>query len=400
MVTSEQADTGRERGVNPYSTEAAADPRALYERLREEPVYTFMGVTHFISRYDDVRDALHQPEIFSSGMDSIWIGQRRPMIPLQIDPPEHGRYRRLLDPLLSAAVVAPMASTIERLVDGHIDALAGREQVDFHHEMSVPVASTVFLTLLGLPVERAPEFIGWKDAIIRPGTTAREVAGSHDKREQAAEAIYSCFTEEAENRRREPRDDWLTHVVNAEVDGEPLTEEEIQDICFLLLLGGLDTTTAALDCSILHLATHPENRAPFLGSPAEVDRAVEELLRFETPVMQVPRVVTEACTFGGHDFHAGDRVLVVLGAANTDESVFPDADQADVGRTANRHLAFGAGPHRCLGMHLARLEMQITLMRWHQRVSEYSIDGPMPDVTPVIREIPHLPLRIGEVEPA
>ena len=194
-------------------------------------------------------------------------------------------------------------------------------------------------------------------------------------------------------RRSDPRDDMITGFVTAEVDGERLTTEDILDICYLFLLAGLDTVTASLDCFIAYLAQHADRRDLLVADPALVPRAVEELLRWETPVVAVPRLAVQDVEIAGDQIRAGERVACLLGAADTDGSQFPEPDDVDFARDPNRHLAFGAGVHRCLGSHLARLELRVALEELHRRIPDYHLTpGETPHFTFRIRSAEYLPL--------
>jgi cytochrome P450 len=181
--------------------------------------------------------------------------------------------------------------------------------------------------------------------------------------------------------------------LEAEVGDDRLTEEEILGICFLFILAGLDTVTDSLECFMARLAQHPEERRQIVDDPAVIPSAVEELLRWETPVTTVARVATRDMELEGCPIHKGESISVVIGSANTDEEAVPGADQVDLARTENRHLAFGGGVHRCLGSNLARLELRVALREWHRRIPDYSI---APDTNLVymmgLRQIDELPL--------
>jgi cytochrome P450 len=172
----------------------------------------------------------------------------------------------------------------------------------------------------------------------------------------------------------ERRDDLLSHFLSAEVEGDRLSREDILDICFLFLIAGLDTVTATLDCMFSFLAQHPEHRRQIVENPTVIPNAIEELLRWETPVMGVARVAVEETELGGCPIHKGDSVMIMLGSANTDETEFPDADEVRFDREVNRHIAFGGGVHRCLGSNLARLELRVALREWHKRIPEYEVE--------------------------
>ena len=185
----------------------------------------------------------------------------------------------------------------------------------------------------------------------------------------------------------------MTELVHAEIEGERLERTEILDICFLLLLAGLDTVTATLGCNIAYLAANPEARRRIASEPRLIPSAVEELLRWETPVMLIPRLIKQDVVIGGAQLRAGELATLLLGAANVDEGHFESADTVDLERERNIHLAFGAGPHRCLGSHLARMELQVAMEEWHRRVPDYGIaEGETPRYSPGIREVLYLPL--------
>ena len=191
----------------------------------------------------------------------------------------------------------------------------------------------------------------------------------------------------------ERRDDLLSRFLDAEVDGERLSREDILDICFLFLIAGLDTVTSTLDCMFSYLAQHPEPRRLLVEDPSIIPAVMEELLRWETPVMGVARVAVADTELAGCPIHAGDQVMIMLGSANTDEAEFGDADVVRWDREVNRHLAFGGGIHRCLGSHLARQELRIALREWHRRIPEYRVaDGHTLVYTPAIRSIDHFPM--------
>ncbi len=382
--------------ANPYLAEVAADPVPFYEALRQEcPVASFslFGSGHWIvSRYEDVRHVLRTPEVFSSDLEAVDIGQDRPLIPLQIDPPEHARYRRVIDPTLAPREVEPMEEGVRALANRLIDGFVERGEVDAHADFAVPFPCTVFLQLCDLPLDNITQFLEWKDNIVRPAVTDPGEAAR--LRRRTAQAIYEYFGAEIDRRVSEPGTDLLSRFLSAEVEGRRMSREEMLDICFLFLLGGLDTVTATLDCSLAHLAAHPEHRRTLVEDPSRIDDVVEELLRLHTPVMQVLRVVTQHVELHGVQMQPGDTVVVMLGAADTDVDEFgADAGTFVAERGANRHLAFGGGPHRCLGSHLARLELRVALGEWHRRIPEYRVAGGAAlAYSPGIREIAELPL--------
>jgi cytochrome P450 len=212
-------------------------------------------------------------------------------------------------------------------------------------------------------------------------------------RTETGKRIYAYFDDLIEQRRRSPRDDMMGHLLGAEVRGERLSHNEILDICYLFLLAGLDTVTAALGCNIAYLASNPEQRGRLVREPSQIGSAVEELLRWETPVVAVPRVVKQDCELGGVEIKEGEMVMLLLGAANVDPGEFETPDTVDFARVRNRQIAFGSGPHRCLGSHLARLELTVAMQEWHKRIPDYGLKpGESPIYSGGIREVQYLPL--------
>lgn len=373
-----------------------AQPQAIYDMLREHsPILrTELGGT-MIARHEDVEFALRNADVFSSDMDAISIGNVRPLIPLQINPPEHVKYRRLLDPLFAPKQVALLGNDVRKLSNQLIDDFIDTGECEFNTAFAIPLPCTVFLRLLGLPLEDLDLFLELKDNIIRPEgqSGARQLEQFEKIQAETGQRIYDYFNKVLDEREQQPRDDMLTGFLEADVDGNRLTREDILDICYLFLLAGLDTVTASVGCMVSYLAQHPDQRQRLVDDPSQIPGAVEELLRWETPVPGVPRVATENVELCGERIEAGERITVLLGSANIDERGFPQPDDVDFERPANRHLAFGGGVHRCLGSHLARLELRVALEQLHERIPDYSIKpGEEPKYTVGIRAVDYLPL--------
>ena len=236
-----------------------------------------------------------------------------------------------------------------------------------------------------------------KDGIIRPDHVVGKLYGTPEVKayqQQVADSVYDYFNEILDQREIERKDDLLSMFLDAEMEGDRLTREDILDICFLFLIAGLDTVTATLDCMFSFLAQHPEHRRQLVEDPDVIPNAIEELLRWETPVMGIARVAVTDTELGGCPVQTGDSVMVMIGSANTDEAEFPDGDVVRFDRDVNPHIAFGGGIHRCLGSHLARLELRVALREWHKRIPEYEIEsGHTLVYTPGIRSIDHFPMR-------
>jgi cytochrome P450 len=358
--------------------EGLRNPQPLYKMMRDlAPVITMerngSGVTA-VATHEDVLTVLRTPEVFSSNAEAVAIGQIRPLIPLQIDPPEHAKFRKLLDPLFAPKRIATLEAPTRALVRDLIAAVADEGRANFHYAVAEPFPSTVFLQLLGLPVERTKEFVALKDGIIRPAATSAE--HRVEMVNEVGARIYAVLEEVVDARAAEPRDDFVSSFLGSEVDGERLSRHDVIDICYLFFLAGLDTVTASLDCFLAYLAQHPEHRRQIVDDPSLIPAAVEEMLRWETPVTGVARITVQDTELGGCPIPKGSFVTPMLASANTDERFWDAADTIDFTRPANKHLAFGGGVHRCLGSHLARMELRVALEEWHARIPDYRIaDG-------------------------
>ena len=381
-------------GYVDQSVAGLAEPQPMYKMLRESAPVFRPGPQGpvVLSRLADIEMALKRTDVFSSNMDAVDLGNVRPLIPLQIDPPEHAKYRRVLDPLFTPREMAGREPAVTALVNEMIDGFVDRGECDFHAEFAVPLPCTVFLQLLGLPLEDLDKFLVWKDDVIRP----EGVQGFREHREAAAPAahqIYEYFERAIDDHIATPREDVLSALIAADVAGEPLSREELLDVCFLFLIAGLDTVTDSLDCFFVYLARHPEQRRLLIGQPDILPSAIEELLRWETPVPGVARIALQDVEVGGCPISKGERISPLLGAANTDPAEFDHPEVVDFTRSPNRHRAFGGGPHRCLGSHLARLELRVALREFHRRIPDYEIPGGVElKYTSALRSVESLPL--------
>jgi cytochrome P450 len=367
-------------------------PQRHYAKMRaRRPLLSVPGAVQTTTRAA-LDTALRNAVVFSSGMEGVPLGVERPLIPLQIDPPEHRKYRRLLDPLFAPKQMARLEPQISTQVNELIDGFEERGSCDFTNEFAIPLPSTIFLRLFGLPLSELPQLLEFNERTQRP---QGETSDEHLAYRQAnAGDVYRYFEAVIAERRREaPRDDLLSKLLTTDVDGARLSDEEIIDISFLMILAGLDTITDTLTCSFKFLAEHPSHRQRIVDDPSIIPSAVEELLRWETPVMTIIRVAHADAEIEGCPVRNGDFVLACLGSANTDENEFENPDEVVFERNPNRHIAFGGGIHRCLGSHLARQELRVALREWHRRLPHYDLPaGFVPEYSDGLRSVRNLTL--------
>ena len=382
------------------SPEVTRNPQPIYSMLREStPVFRLEGVGVIVTSHAGVDEVLRSPEVFSSNMSAHDLKTKRPLIPLQIDPPDHRKYRRVLDPLFAPQRLRLLEQPASRLVNELIDQFIADEKIDFVRQFSTPYPSQMFLTLFGLPMEELPRFLTMKDGVIRPDQVVGHEFGHSETetyQQRTADSIYAYFEEVIDDRATgEARDDVLSQLLAAEAEDERLTRDEVVDICFLLLIAGLDTVAASLDCLFTFLAQSSTARQTIVANPESIPAMVEEMLRWETPVMGVARVATRDTDIDGFAVDEGEQVMALLGAANVDDAEFAGAGRLEWDREVNRHLAFGGGIHRCLGSHLARLELRVALREWHRRIPDYCVEpGAELTFTPGIRTLERFPMLL------
>jgi len=310
---------------------------------------------------------------------------------LQIDPADHSRFRKMLDPMFSPRLMAAKEADVAAVANRLIDRFIERGSVDFSHEFAVPFPSQVFLHLMGLPYDELEQFLHVKEELIRP--SGHDEEARLKSQEQAGGWIFGYVNAAMEERKKQPTDDMLGYFSRLEDEGR-LSREEILNICVLFIPAGLDTVTDTLECSYAYLARHPEQRQQIVDDPELIGPAIEELLRYESPVPIVNRITMSDTSLAGCPVANDTRVRVMLAIANHDPANHPDPETVDFHRSGNSHIAFGGGVHRCVGSHLARMELRVALREWHRRIPEYRIpEGTELRYRSSLREIDHLPLE-------
>jgi cytochrome P450 len=345
----------------------------VYKALRERcPVGRSerYGGFWFLTRFRDIHDAEQDWETFSvaPGMLLPPMGHSRPGIPIDIDPPMHTKYRRIMLPAFTTQHVEAAGAMVRRHANDLLDGFGDDEQVDVAERYAVPLPMRVFCELAGLPIADAARLEDWIDRIFYVRT--------HDyaDTERAAAECCAYLSDQFDARRKAPlRPDLFGRLLEAEVDGRPLSDEELVDYGFVLLTAGLDTTSWVIRSSLWFLAQHGEDRERLASSPELVPAAVEEFLRCLSSVQAMARTVTREVEIDGHRLAEGDRVLLLFGAGNRDEAEFPQGDRIVIDREPNAHMAFGVGIHRCLGSNLARRELRVGLTEFLARYSDFSL---------------------------
>ena len=318
--------------------------------------------------------------------------------PISSDPPFHGVARRLLLQAFSPQAVAKFEPYTEDLAHRLIDEFVDKGRCDAAVRYAQQIPPKVISHLMGLDETMGDTFIQWVRGVLEIGATNPEV------RVATGLQMYKFWTQEIERRRAEPtgargsggvpRNDWISWLMEQDLDGEPVDDEHVRTTCGLLLVAGIDTTWSSIGSALWHLATHPDDRRRLVNEPELLPTAVEELLRVYSPVT-MGRLATEDVTVNGVTIPAGSRVLMNFPAANRDPEVFPDPDTVVIDRAHNRHVAFGIGIHRCAGSNLARMEMQVALSVFLERIPEFHLDdtGPVTWVGGQVRGPRSLPLH-------
>lgn len=356
-----------------------ADPHTVYTQLRSECPIAHTDRYHGVwmpTRYEDLAAVAHDHEHFSSR--TILVTDRPESIhdlgfhapPITEDPPYHTEIRRLLLPVFSPKVVEEYEPITKAMANDLIDGLIADGACDAAVDYAQHVPIKVITRMLGIPDSDHAQFRDWIHRLIEESP----VAG--DATFDAIFEIGGYLAGHVDEHRTTPRDDIITHLLDSRMpDGRPLTDDEILGVCILLLLAGIDTTWSAIGSSLLHLATHPDDRQRLAAEPDLIHSATEEFLRAFAPVTMA-REVAEDTVVGGCPMRKGDRLLLPFPAGNRDPEAFDRPDDVILDREANRHFTFGVGIHRCLGSNLARMELRVALQTWLERIPDFTLTDP------------------------
>jgi cytochrome P450 len=349
------------------------------DELREtSPVYfnTFAQGYWIFTRYDAVRDIYKTPEVFSSESITPWAPDPiYRFVPTQIDPPDHINYRRILNPWFSPRAIDAAEPTMRELCRKLIENTARDGSCNFVNEFALRFPTEAFLAVIGVDTADADMFVRWVEDFFAG------FGGDSDKLEamsNALEGIREYWVRVLADRRDDcaPRQgDLASYLMHADYGERALTDAEVLDMLTVLVLAGLDTTRAELGYMFRHLALHPEHRLALIEAPELIPSAVEEVLRFYTIVFGDGRKVTRDLEFHGVKLKRGDMVYGLVSGANRDPRAYERAGEFIPDRKRNNHMGFASGPHRCLGQHLARREMQIAVQEWLRAIPDFQIAG-------------------------
>jgi cytochrome P450 len=334
--------------------------------VREAGSVVKMGDFYYVTRREDVVDALRRPELFSSKKAFDILGSPIPLVPISFDPPDHTRYRKILQPFFSPRTLGAMLPSLQQQIEELIDDLAAAGECEAVSGIAEPYPSQVFLTLFGLPVADRDRLMVWKDAVIAladsPNLEGVDLTPALE--------LFAYLNETIAARRKEPGEDILSQLVTGE---EALNDQDAIGLSFLFVLAGLDTVTASIGFALHELARDPELRRSLVADPERIPEFVEEVVRLEPPAPVLPRVTTAEVTIGGVTLPPDTFVRLCLGSANREEGLVATPDDVLLDGVAHRHWGFGGGPHRCLGSHLARMELKLVVTEWLRRVPEFEL---------------------------
>jgi cytochrome P450 len=365
---------------NPYAFAVHEDPYDIYRRLRDEaPAYWNPELRFWVlSRFQDVLQAFQDHDTFSSaggiGLETRrapGVAADRSRMMIEMDPPDHTVFRRLVSRFFTGNRMAAMEEQVRGIVTGYIDAVVEDGACDFVRDISGPFPTDVICALLGIPTADRPTVRALADKLL-----VRE-DGSMTAPAETLEGMFGLrdyFTDDL-RRRDEGEGGLISDLLDLRVDGRSLTEPELLGFCVLFIIAGHETTTKLVANAVELLSRDPDQRDAIVADLTLVPNAVEEVLRFHNSIQYMHRIATRDLELHGCRIREGDSVLLLIGAANHDPREFgPTAEQFDIFRRPERHLAFGYGAHFCLGAALARLEGRVALEEIHRRLSNYAVD--------------------------
>lgn len=383
----------------------AEDPHPVFARLRREAPVHWCEEGEFwaVTTYEDVRRVGSSPDQFSSGRGTLISDSRArdaggPHLPgarhlLRADPPLHSAMRRIVSRSFTPRAIAQLEPQVRSIAGTVLGAIDGSELRNAVEAVSAPLTTYVIAELMGVPRERWPEFWRWTDSAI-----LQVDAGPDDEAlATGVGELLEFFDELCQERRRHPGDDIVSQLVTGNVEGQPLDRTDLLTFCKFLLVAGTETTRNLVSWGMALLAEHPEQRAHLVRHPDAIGDAVEEMLRFASPVIAFGRTAVVDLTIRDQLIRAGDYVVMFYPSANRDETIWERADVFDIRRDRSApHVAFGFGPHVCLGAPLARMETRVLFEELLQRFPNYEVVGrPVQHASTLVAMVTDLPVRFG-----
>jgi cytochrome P450 len=360
---------------NPFAYEMHEDPYPTYARLREEaPAYHNPAMGFWaLSRFDDVLAGYRDWETYTSthGVALEEVGTDSAPSMIGMDPPDQSQLRKLVVRAFNPKRVGALEPRIRGLATSFLDGFVEEGECDLIARFAALLPSDVISTLLGAPPEDHNDLRIWTETLMHREDGVSTIPPAAD---EAAKNLLGYFAELIGAKRKRPGEDLISGLVEADLEGRHLSDVEILGFCFLLISGGNETTEKLIANSVHQLARHPDQRARLLSDPEGISAAVEESLRFRSPTQYMVRTTTRDVRIHDETIPAGERVMLLIGAGNHDPRQFDSPEHFDIGRTMERHLAFGFGVHFCLGARLARLEARIALEEIHRRLPDYEVD--------------------------
>ena len=396
----------------PLDTATIADPYLRYHQLRsEDPVHWHQGLGAWVlTRYSDVLAALRDQRLSADRIGALTARLPEPVqerirpltqvfadMMLMSDPPDHTRLRGLANKAFTPRVIEGMRSRIQANVDELVDGVVnhGRHgRMDIVADLAYPLPAIVIAEMLGVAPADRDQFKKWSDDFAAFLGGIRMVAETVGAAQKSALEMTEYLRRIIAQRRTQPREDLISALVAVEEEGDRFSEAELFSMCILLLVAGHETTTNLIGNGLLALLRHPHQLDKLRGDPALIETAVEEFLRYDSPVQSTARIAMEEMEIGGRRIAEGDRGSITLGAANRDPEQFPDPDRLDVTRQENRHVGLGFGIHFCLGSALARMEGQVTINTVLRRMPDLRLTGQDLEwrYNPVFRGLKSLPV--------
>jgi cytochrome P450 len=352
-----------------------AEPQTVYHDKAGNVRAEYIDGALHLYRHQDIMHINRHPAVLGNGGRGGSFGHDARLIPLEIDGEDHKKWRRLLDPMFSPKQTARLETQVRDLARELIDGFATAGKADLYKDFCTPLPCLTFLRLVGAPVEDMDFFLEFKEGVVHPkGDSVEEIDANMAA---AGGKLLEYFVGFLADKRKtaEHEDDVIANLIKSEIDGEPLAELDLVNILFLLMFAGLDTVTSSLSCVFAWLGTHPEERKQLVDDMTQIPAAVEELMRYESPVPSGMRYPTEDIDLGdGLVVKAGEDINAFWASANVDPTFFDDPLSVRLDRGRKDHMVFASGTHRCLGSHLARLELRLAVEEMLTRIPDYTVD--------------------------